>query len=615
MPQVASHFWEKYIRRGIQVLVLGAIFIMNLGNIAPENDIYWQLKIGESILAFHHFPTTDPYNLTNPHAVWTLEEWIVEVLFYFLQVHFGWGALILLKAVVITATFWLLLALLNRMKVNLYVSLLAVFLAAMVNTRGYWTVFPSIFEYLFIVFTFFMMEQCRAGKWKYVPIVIPLFSLLWANAHASFFLLEGITFCYVVGSMIGNYVIAKHKTFAPIDGLLSGKQILSVSLGSCIGLLMPFLSPNGMNTWIYPFIISSAKFATQYVNEYISFPTYIQFFADSYLVSFSIVLFASIVALFLISRKKLNPIDVLLFILFSYLAYRAFRHIAIFSLIALPIFARYAGVWFREYRGWLARSLTKDVVVIILILFFTFWYKTKQIPFGMGIDMSDFPVGAAEFVTKNHIAPNMFNHYNYGGFLIWKMTGYQVFIDGRLEMYLGQAGDDYLTLLNASSGWEKVVEKYHVNFLLNYAMTPITKVMLTSPDWKLLYVDSQYVVFVKNSPQNQAVIRKYYSQELVDAYKREFFSLLATKSSKDYDAEGLKAVTVGNIQLAITNFRTAVLTDPNNLTALLNLAQAYFDTGDFDDAAHSYRLALLLDKDNLVAKKQLQRIVAIVSLQ
>ena len=607
---------QRIIRRVIQGLVILGIFLMAIARISPENDIYWQLKIGESIWERHHFPTTDPYNLTNPNAVWTLEEWTVEVIFYVLQKHFGWASLIFLKAAVISLTFCFLIWILNRMRINLYLSLLVFFLAVMVNTRGYWTVFPSIFEYLFVVFAFFLMEQYRAGKWqKFVPIFIPLFSLLWANSHASFFLLEAITFSYVFGTLAFLFLKKRGLVLEPLDGVLNVYQIKRITIASFFGLIAPLASPNFYNTWLYPFIISASKFSTTYVNEYISFPNYIKFFSGSYLVSFSLVLFGSVVLLMLFSRKRVNPIDLLLLFVFSFLAFRAYRHLAIFSLIALPIFVRYASLWFREYRGWLARSMVKDVVAVLVIFSFIFWYKTKHVPFGLSIDMSDFPVKAAEIVNENKIAPNMFNHYNYGGFLIWKMPEYKVFIDGRLEMYLGQAGQDYLTLLEAKPGWEQIVEKYQVNFFLNYGLTPITKELLARDDWKLIYFDEQYVLFVKNSQQNQEVISKYHSKDMAEAYKQTFFDTLAKQSAEEYHTAGVAAIQKGNLNEAVRNFELSVAANPSNMTALLNLAQAYADSRRFEEAYEAYKLALILDPENEIAKQRMERLSLEINLK
>ncbi len=610
-----AHRREQIIRRIIQGLVILVIFLMAIGNIAPENDIYWQLKIGESIVKYHHFPTTDPYNLTNPNAVWTLEEWIAEVIFYILQVNFGWGALILLKAFIVALTFFFLLLLLNKLKVNLYVSLLAFFLAAMVNTRGYWTVFPSIFEYLFVVFTLYLMERYRSGKFRYLPLFIPVFSLIWANTHASFFLLEGITFSYVIGSLIINYMRKRRHDYSPVGGQLDNSQIKQITIASLVGLLMPFFSPNTYNTWLYPFIISGSKFSTSYVNEYISFSSYIHYFNESFLVSYSLILLAGVLFFWLYSRKEINPIDVILFAVFSYLGYRAFRHLAIYALVALPIFCRYASVWFREYRGWLARSLVKDILVVGLIFIFIFWYKTKQVPFGLGIVMNDFPVKAAEFVMNNKIAPNMFNHYNYGGFLIWKMPDYKVFIDGRLEMYLGQAGQDYLTLVGALSGWEKIVDKYDINFVLNYASTPLTRVFLDSQDWRLVYFDPQYVVFVKNSKKNETVIKNYYSEEVAREYRRQFLTLAAKHTGEEYHIQATGEMREGKIKDAINSFKLAVMADPLNINYLFNLAETYIKSGRYIDALEAYKLALVVDPHSQLAINRIEKLTAIISLK
>ncbi len=45
-----------------------------------DPDLWWHIKVGESILSTHHWPTTDPYSFTASGQPWLAYEWLGDVL-------------------------------------------------------------------------------------------------------------------------------------------------------------------------------------------------------------------------------------------------------------------------------------------------------------------------------------------------------------------------------------------------------------------------------------------------------------------------------------------------------------------------------------------------------
>lgn len=586
-----------FFRRLIQGLIILVIFLMAITSINHENDLFWQLKMGETIFEQHYFPIKDPYSFTSYGGVWTLEEWLPGVLFYLIFKELGPGALILLKAVIIALTFSLFFVLFNKLKVNLYLSVLVLLLAAMVNTRGIWSVFPSIFEYLFLSLTLFILEYSKQYTWKKTVLPLVLISFLWANSHASFFLMTFVLVSYIAGDLISQRLKKIFPSFDPTGNALTKADKLKLIFVSLVSLITPFLTPNGYWTFIYPFRISFSTF-TAYVNEYHKYWEIWSWNWNDFVNGFTFILIVGVILIFTLSIKKLNPRDVLLAIIFIGLSQQAVRHVAIFALMALFLISKYIKIWFGEYRGVFKRSLIKDILLILLIICFVYYYKTNMVKFGLGLSEKGYPKEAAEFVISNKIAGEMFNHYNYGGYLIWKMPSNKVFIDGRLEMYLGKTGDDYLTILHATSNYKQLIDSYHVNFFLLYATDPIIGVLADDPNWKFVHFSDQYVVFIKNSPDNQKVISENWSSEKQTEFKQAYGNYVAL----DLNDQGLDQIKKGNLLKALDLFQQAVSRNPGLLLAHLNLALGYMDIGWWREAADEYQRVLELDPANELAK-------------
>lgn len=589
-------------RRFIQLIILVGIFLMAISSISHENDIFWQIRMGEEIVVNHHFPISDPYNLSNPHAVWTLEEWVPGVIFYVVYDHFGPDGLIFLKAGVITMTFFFLFLLFNRLKVNLYISFLVLLLAALVNTRGVWGVFPSIFEYLFLVLTFFILEYPKKIHLKFTIATLSILALVWANSHGSFFLLSGILASYILGSFMIEKLQIQFPAFIPSGRFLNSNERTKFIIPFIISLITPFVTPNGYWTFIYPFRISFGKF-TPYVSEYQKYWQVWNWDFGDIVHGFTFILIVVLIVFFIFSLKKLNPIDVCVAALFTTLTLVAVRHVAIFALVALVVIAKYIKVWFGEYRGIFKRTIYKDVLLILFIICFLYYYKTNLVSFGLGLVEDSYPKEAAEFIMQNNIVPNMFNHYNYGGYLIWKMPMYKVFIDGRLEMYEGQAGQDYLTILNGAWGYKELLEKYKINFFLVYSTDPIIKVLLDDTNWRYIYHDASYAVFVKNTKQNESVIAKYYTLEKKKAFEEGYNNFMADQLNN----AGIAQVKKRNLLSALSLFQQALEYNPKFMVTKLNLARGYLDMGWPTEAKDQYNEILKIDPTNSEAKENLKR--------
>ncbi|MGH2449674.1 MAG: hypothetical protein ACRDGE_00070, partial [Candidatus Limnocylindria bacterium] len=111
-------------------------------------------------------------------------------------------------------------------------------------------------------------------------------------------------------------------------------------------------------------------------------------------------------------------------------------------------------------------------------------------------DEEQFPVAALVALPPG---PGLFNHYDWGGWLIWNAPGTPVFIDGRLTPYLGPTLDDYRRVIAAGPGWREVLERRGVRALLVRPGDPVA-VRAIDLGWPVLVGGDDFVLIEVGRP-------------------------------------------------------------------------------------------------------------------
>lgn len=131
--------------------------------------------------------------------------------------------------------------------------------------------------------------------------------------------------------------------------------------------------------------------------------------------------------------------------------------------------------------------------------------------FGAGLSWW-FPERAMAFLERERLPRNIFNEYNTGGYLTWRLSpDYPVFIDGRAipfgpDIFFEQR--DILAQAPDSPQWRRFAEEYVINTLIfstaRYAglgSIPLQQ-FCESEAWRPVYLDEVSVIFVRNRAEN-----------------------------------------------------------------------------------------------------------------
>jgi hypothetical protein len=88
----------------------------------------------------------------------------------------------------------------------------------------------------------------------------------------------------------------------------------------------------------------------------------------------------------------------------------------------------------------------------------------------------------------------MFNEFDWGGYLLLKLKPrQQIFMDGHTHIYGEALTREYETLVTLGKDWEKIFDKYQIQWAIVRASAPIAGA-LEQLHWKVLYQDDTSVI-------------------------------------------------------------------------------------------------------------------------
>jgi hypothetical protein len=467
----------------VAILVLG-LFAMAARPVT-DPDVWWHLKTGQLILQYHHVLHTDPYSSTRAGHAWIDHEWLAEVLMFAVYRWLGYAGLIGLFAAIIAASFFLVYL---RCEARPYFAALltAWGAAASVST---WGTRPQMLSLLLASIFLFVLnagERHSHQLWWLSPLM-----LVWVNLHAGYDLGLGLIALFLMGTAI-DLVLGEVERTAAITQL----RRLSLCLVFCIAVVP--LNPNGFKMYAYPWQTLSSRAMQQYIQEWAS-PDFHQFL---YLPLLLLILV--LIAAVAFSPKRLRALDILLLAVTLYGALRSVRHIPIFVLVVVPILSRLIHSIIQQWpeakkdEFHSNAKLIVNGVLVLAIAAFVVWRVDFVVKNQGKAEAQNFPSNAVAFLAANHPRAPILNHYNWGGYFIWKLyPQYQVFVDGRADLY----GDDFLNRLAdiyyIQHGWKKEFADARVCTVVLPPDAPLIVALREQTDWQTIYLDKQAAVLIR----------------------------------------------------------------------------------------------------------------------
>jgi hypothetical protein len=476
-------------RRTLDSLLAPLIFILIfflLTRAPVDADLWWHLRAGEEMIAQKRVLLTDIFSYTRAGAAWVNAFWLSEIIIYGLYRFLGYFGLSAFVALTGALSFDIVRRRLagNRL-VNSFVLVLAALTAASV-----WGPRPQILSFLFVAWLDRFLSQSHAadsnGGRGRLWVLIPLFAL-WANIHGGWVWGFLLLFAQIAGMITGTALNPAREERA-----LQWRAIKTLSIWSFFAALAVGVNPNGLGIWRLPF---QQVGVSMQIQEWLS--------PDFHRVDFHPMLWMIFLLLFLAPFARADWSQTFKVVGFAYLTFVAQRNIAVFAIVAAPLLSlwlnRAAQVLLEGKRVRAAETTPRLATLInsfiLILLGATALGKLILVSQPARVD-ENYPVEAVEWIKENRPNGNLFNSYNWGGYLLWNLRDYPVFIDGRADLYGDELIGQWHDVVSARQNATRILDQWNANVVLLEPHWQIIRV-LENDGWEVAYRDEKSVVLIR----------------------------------------------------------------------------------------------------------------------
>ena len=480
------------IERAMVIIVFALLFA--LATFIPiDTDTWWHIRSGEYTLT-EGMIHADPFSFTKNGQPWINHSWGAQIVIYLAWKLAGNFGLAIFTSILATAGMWMIY---KTCEGNVYLRAFALVLGA-ATAAVFWSPRPQMFTFFLSTVVFYLLMLYKRRQIDRLWLIPPVM-LVWGNLHAGFsvgfILMAGV----IAGEILGNIFNRGGENVVPWGGI---RKLIIVALVS-VGVLV--INPYGLDILRVPFQTVSIGALQNYIQEWNS-PDFHQRQTWPF-----IFLLLGVLGAVGASRKKLDWTDFVLLSGTAFMGLLAGRNIAVFAVVATPVLTRHVDDLLTE-RGWVIKPVYRVtprmvrlnllLVVVILLGALAKVLLVLDAETVTAAQEKYLPVRVADFIEQKKPAGPMFNSYNWGGYLMFALPDYPVFVDGRTDLY----GDEFLTeYLRAALGdpeWRKVFAEYGINLVVIETGSGLANVLLEEPDWKQIYPTGQYeddqaVVFVR----------------------------------------------------------------------------------------------------------------------
>ena len=473
------------------VLALTAFFLLcTFSRESADTDTWWHLASGKYIWQNHRLPVPDTFafttdmgspvysgELTTRHFNLT-HEWGMELIYYLVQSSTGFAGLVIFRTLLLTLfcsiTGWLA----ARRSGSFYRGVAAAVIAAFFAMQ-----YAADRDYLatFVMVTVTVAAyETRRGLW-----LLPPAFLIWANCHGGYLMGWAVAGAYSAEAL---YLRFRGKP------LPDERTIWIVSV---LAFLATYWNPNAWNV-------------VQVMRHYRDSPLQIFIVEWSYPAwwppdRFNIMMAAAI-AVLLWARRRVRPVDWLLFAALGGGAAMALRNVIFVAFIGPFLLATYLPKWKRNIPVILEYAAAAFLIFLIV----------PKIASGSAFQLRagtwKYPVEAADFLIAHGVRGRIFNTYEQGGYLMWRLwPQMQVFIDGRA---LNESVfNDYRHIaFNADyqggKTTQQLLDQYGVQTIVmngfdydgNLLFLPAALADPSQTKWKLAYEDEKELVYMRELP-------------------------------------------------------------------------------------------------------------------
>lgn len=450
-----------------------------------DSDLGRHITLGNYILDHRIIPTHDLFSHTLTGESRPPYGWLSQVAFAISYRLLGLDGVILLTALIVSAAIAIIFRQSVQRSDSSLISLLITLLAT-AATSIHWLPRPHIVTFLLLAIWVGNLERVRRSE-NYGIYFFPLTMLFWANLHGGFIFGFLALAAYAVGWAWDR--LRKQATNE------TGKKILFIGLTS---LAASIITPDLWHNWEAVLNNRSAFILNRTVE---TMPPNL---LDPSNAPFDILL-ALAVCFSLVNWRSISAAHVFLLGGLGGMALLMTRNIPLFALVCTPILTEWIAAKANQLPAWkrfderfinLAAPsrwfLLPAMTVLFAVGFFAYNHaQGKQV---YNFNPQVFPVRAADWLEENPVEGNMFNEFNWGGYLLYRLWPRElVFVDSQSDFYGELLMRDYETMMFAKNNWRALLDQYQINWAIIPPNAPLASA-LQSLGWQTIFADDTAII-------------------------------------------------------------------------------------------------------------------------
>lgn len=474
-----------FIRKNLILLISAIFFSLYFLHPIPFQgsnvDLGHHLLLGEIISKSINVPRENLLSYTHPNYPFVNTHWISDVVFYKISDVFGYSALTLFTVICVGTSVFILLKSSGVLKKSLILFALTFFYLQILGDRT--EVKPEILSFVLLSISIWILYEFRRNATKLI-FLLPLICLLWVNTHIYSIVLPIIVSIFLLEQLVLDNLKLSAKS----------KRLIIVLL---LCVFSTFLNPNFISGAIFPF-----TFFKSYGYNVLENQNFFDVFKAHGNVTFIYIFCTWILLGWMIIKNwsKKNLVDILIVAAFTFLAFIAVRNFALFVFATLVPFIKLFNATYPKLSNNNARFIS-ILFLLASIPGVMYWFSNNKI----GLGVIDKASEAVAFLKANNLKGNIYNNYNIGNYLEYRIYPQKVFVDGRPEAYpVSFFKDEYYPAESSFDNFELIDKKYKFETVFyehkNQTQTtnPLLLGLTNSSEWRMVFLNSTTVIFSKD---------------------------------------------------------------------------------------------------------------------
>lgn len=442
---------EYKLERQVYNSILLAIIICFLARISLsptallDPDLGWHLMTGKWIFDNGHIPHTDPFSSINLGKPWVAYSWLFEVILWGFHQSLGLYGIITFTVMMAMGIGITLMNLIRHFSndpatVAGFTVFALLSIAILLRTPRPW-----LFTILFFLIETNLLLNKGNKAYNARLLLLPLIFMLWANLAIQFIYGLFALFLYAAEpyyARVFSFVKFNHQ---PINQHPREAWLLFF-----LSLALTLVNPYGIGLYVEIWKVMQQTGVYNLIDEMLA----MNFRTLPHWATLAI----GLLAMYLLGRssKPFHSFTIALFFAGLALGFRSNRDVWFLTIPSLIIVGqainarqRDRSVAFTWTQGLVAISLSLIVSLVAIILQYDRFSQN-----GLQATLAnEYPVSAAHVVSIKHYPGPLFNHYDWGGFLIWKLPDLPVVIDGRANLHGVEAVEKSFNVWSGRHDW------------------------------------------------------------------------------------------------------------------------------------------------------------------